>query len=187
MEQDISNCIKTICNSGVILYPTDTVWGLGCDALDEKAVDKVFSIKNRPKNKSLIVLLAEPKDVLQYVANPHPDIIDILEHFDTPTTVIYDGALDFPENVVNSDGSIAIRVTTDPFCKALIKRLKRPIISTSANLSGEPTPALFKDISEDIKQRVDYIVQHRQNDMEIKAPSRIVKINEDGSLEILRA
>lgn len=187
MEQDISNCINTICNSGVILYPTDTVWGIGCDALNEKAVEKVFNIKNRPKSKSLIVLLAEPKEVLQYVANPHPDIIDILEHFTTPTTVIYDGALDFPHNVINSDGSIAIRVTNDPFCKALIKRLRKPIISTSANLSGEPTAPLFKDISETIKQRVDYIVQYRQNDMEIKAPSRLVKIRDDGSLEILRA
>ncbi|RYE23536.1 MAG: threonylcarbamoyl-AMP synthase [Sphingobacteriales bacterium] len=187
MEKDISNCIKTLSNSGVILYPTDTVWGLGCDALNEQAVEKVFDVKKRPKNKSLIVLLAEPRDVLQYVANPHPDIIDILENFDRPTTVIFDGALEFPENVVGSDGSVAIRITSDLFCKALIKRFRKPIISTSANISGEPTAPLFKDVSDRIKQGVDYIVEHRQQDEEIKAPSRLVKILEDGSLEILRA
>ena len=187
MEPDISNCIKTLCEGGTILYPTDTVWGIGCDALNEQAVNKVFDIKDRPKHKSLVVLLAEPKDILQYVANPHPDIIDILENFDRPTTVVYDGALEFPENAINDNGTIAIRVTNDPFCKALIKRLRRPIISTSANISGQPTPQTFGDISETIKQRVDYIVAYRQEDNEIKAPSRLVKINDDGSLEILRA
>jgi L-threonylcarbamoyladenylate synthase len=187
MEQDISNCIKTLCDSGVILYPTDTIWGLGCDALNEDAVEKVFAIKDRPQNKSLIVLLAEPRDILQYVANPHPDIIDILENFERPTTVIYDGALEFSEKAVHTDGSIAIRVTNDPFCKALIKRLRRPLISTSANISGEPTPSFFSEISDTIKQRVDYIVQYRQDDNIPKAPSRLVRILDDGSLDILRA
>jgi L-threonylcarbamoyladenylate synthase len=187
MEQDISNCIKTLCDGGVILYPTDTVWGLGCDALNEDAVENIFAIKDRPQNKSLIVLLAEPRDILQYVANPHPDIIDILENFERPTTVIYDGALEFPEKAVHTDGSIAIRVTNDPFCKALIKRLRRPIISTSANISGTPTPSFFSEISDTIKQRVDYIVQYRQDDNVPKTPSRLVRILDDGSLDILRA
>ncbi len=171
---------------GTILYPTDTVWGLGCDALNEAAVDKVFALKQRPKEKSMIVLLADARDVLQYVASPPPDIIAIIESFERPTTVIYEGALEFPENVVNADGSIAIRVTTDPFCKALIKRLRRPIVSTSANISGEPTPATFKMISNQVVTCADYVVQYRQDDDAIRAPSRLVKMNDDGEMVVLR-
>ncbi len=185
-ENDIKNCITTLQQGGVILYPTDTVWGLGCDALNEAAVEKVFAIKHRPKEKSMIVLLAEARDVLQYVAAPHPDIIAIIESFDRPTTVIYENALEFPDNVVNKDGSIAIRVTTDPFCKALIKRFKKPIISTSANISGQPTPAIFKMIDEAIISGVDYVVKYRQGDDVVRMPSRLVRILEDGGMEVLR-
>src|ERR1700747_1056983 len=135
-ENDIKKCIEVLQDGGVILYPTDTVWGLGCDALNEEAVEKVFAVKQRPKEKSMIVLLADARDVLQYVAAPPPDIVAIAESFKTPTTVIYHKAPGFPDNVVNKDGSIAIRVTTDPFCVALIKRFRKPIISTSANFSG---------------------------------------------------
>jgi L-threonylcarbamoyladenylate synthase len=187
LEEDIKNCIKALNSGGTILYPTDTIWGVGCDALDEHAVEKVFSIKQRPKEKSLIVLLADARDVLRYVAAPHPDIIDILEGFDRPTTVIYEGPLGFPENAVHESGSIAIRVTDDPFCKALIKRFRKPLVSTSANLSGEPSPDNFAMVSETIKQGVDYVVKHRQHDTASCPPSRLVRINDDGSLEILRA
>ena len=178
--------MAVLLQGGTILYPTDTVWGLGCNALDAAAVDKVFEIKHRPKEKSMIVLLAEARDVLQYTATPHPDIIAIVESFDRPTTVIYDHALEFPGNVVNTDGSIAIRVTTDPFCKALIKRLRRPIVSTSANLSGAPTPATFSMINPDIVHRADYVVRYRQDDHTIKQPSRLVKILDDGTMTVLR-
>ncbi len=186
-ESDIKNSVETIINGGVILYPTDTIWGLGCDALNKKAVDKIFSIKQRPANKSLIVLLAEAKDVLQYVAAPPPDIIDIIEGFDSPTTIIYNGALEFPENVINEDGSIAIRVTKDPYCKALIKRLQKPLISTSANISGHAHPNIFKDMSEDILSKVDYTVHYRREDNTIAAPSKIIKIDDEGAIEIIRA
>jgi L-threonylcarbamoyladenylate synthase len=185
-EEDIQNCVEVIRSGGTILYPTDTVWGLGCDALNETAIDKIFDIKQRPREKSLIVLLPDARSVIQYVAAPHPDIIDIIENFDRPTTVIYEAALGFPLNAVHSDGSIAIRVTTDPFCKALIKRLQMPLVSTSANISGAPTPATFNEVSGEISRRVDYIVKYRQNDNTVKPPSRLVRINEDGSLEIIR-
>jgi len=185
-ENDIKNCISALQHGGVILYPTDTIWGLGCDAMNESAVEKIFTIKRRPKEKSLIVLLADARDVLQYIAAPHPDIIAIIENFDRPTTVIYDNALDFPHNVVNKDGSIAIRVTTDPFCKALIKRFKKPIISTSANSSGAPTPSIYKMVDESIISNVDYVVKYRQRDDEVHAPSRLLRIMDDGTLEILR-
>jgi L-threonylcarbamoyladenylate synthase len=186
-EEDIKNCVDTVQKGGTILYPTDTVWGVGCDALNESAVERVFAMKDRPKEKSLIVLLADARSVIKYVAAPHPDIIDIIESFDRPTTIIYDNALGFPENVVHTTGSIAIRVTTDPFCKALIKRLQSPLISTSANISGQPTPATFDEISNELKQRADYIVKYRQYDSTRKPSSRIVRINDDGTLEIIRA
>jgi L-threonylcarbamoyladenylate synthase len=185
-EKDIKNCIQVLEKGGVILYPTDTVWGLGCDAMNEAAVEKIFALKQRPKEKSLIVLLAEARDMLQYIAAPHPDIIAILEDFEKPTTVIYEDALDFPENVLHIDGSIAIRVTNDPFCKALIKRFKKPIVSTSANVSGQPTSALFSDIAPEILHGADYTVQYRQQETTVRPPSRLVKIMDDGSLEIIR-
>ena len=186
LENDIKNCVIALQNGGTILYPTDTVWGIGCDAMNATAVEKVFSVKQRPKEKSMIVLLADACDILQYVATPHPDIIAIIESFDRPTTVIYDNALDFPANVVNKDGSIAIRVTTDPFCKALIKRFRKPIISTSANVSGVPTPSTYKMIDPAIINNVDYVVKYRQDDDGIHAPSRLVRILDDGTLKILR-
>lgn len=185
-EDDIKNATYVLQAGGTILYPTDTIWGLGCNALDKAAVDKVIAIKQRPKEKSLIVLLADARDILQYVAAPHPDIIDIVNSFDRPTTVVCDGALGFPDNVVHEDGSIGIRITTDPFCKALIKRFGKPIVSTSANISGAPPAPYYTQVSDEIKNAVDYTVQYRQDDMATAQPSRIVKINEDGSLHIIR-
>lgn len=186
-EQDIKSCVETIDKGGIILYPTDTIWGLGCDALNEKAVNKIFEIKQRPANKSLIVLLAEAKDILQYVAAPPPDIIDIIENFERPTTVIYKGALGFPDNVIAEDGSIAIRVTDDSFCRPLIKRIKRPLISTSANISGQAYAPFFENISPLIKNGVDHIVHYRREDKTVHPPSRIIKISDEGEIEIIRA
>ena len=185
-ENDIKNCVAILEQGGTILYPTDTIWGIGSDALNEKAVDEVYQLKQRPAEKSLIVLLADARDILQYVASPHPDIIAIVESFDKPTTVIYDGALGFPDNVVNKDGSIGIRVTNDEFCRALIKRFRKPIVSTSANLSGQPGADLFNKIDTTIISGADYVVQYRQDDTVVRQPSRLVRIEEDGSLDILR-
>jgi L-threonylcarbamoyladenylate synthase len=185
-ETDIKNCMAMLESGGTILYPTDTVWGIGCNALDHVAANRVFAIKDRPAHKSMIVLLADARDVLRYVAAPPPDIIAIIEGFSTPTTVIYDGALDFAENIINHDGSIAIRVTTDPFCKALIKRLRKPIVSTSANISGSPTPATYMQVPIAIREQVGYIVKYRQDDTLVAKPSRLIKINPDGSLQIIR-
>lgn len=185
-EEDIKNAIKTLNSGGTILYPTDTVWGIGCDATNEAAVNKVFDIKQRPKEKSLIILLAEAKDVLQYSATPHPDIIAIVESFEQPTTVIYDHALNIADTAIHENGSIAIRVTKDPFCRALLKRFQKPIISTSANISGANPATDFASVSTDIKNSVDYVVRHRQNDTAAAQASRIVTINADGSLNIIR-
>jgi L-threonylcarbamoyladenylate synthase len=184
-ENDIKNCVDVLKKGGVILYPTDTVWGLGCDALNEAAAERIYNIKNRPKEKSMIVLLAGGRDILQYVAAPPPDIISIVEGFNTPTTVIYNGALGFPGNVVNKDGSLAIRVTADPFCRALLKRFRGPLISTSANISGRVTPALFSSIDEAIAGAADYVVKYRQDDLVARTPSRLVRLNDEGEIEAI--
>lgn len=185
-EEDIVKSIHALEAGGIILYPTDTIWGIGCNALDAQAVDKVFAIKQRPKEKSLIILLADARDILQYVAAPHPDVIDIVSSFERPTTVIFDGALGFPDNLVNSDGSIAIRIPDEPFCKALLKRYRKPLVSTSANISGRQSPLIFDIIDQEIIGCVDYTVTYRQNDKEVKQPSRIVRISDDGTLDIIR-
>lgn len=185
-ETDISNCVNTINNGGIILYPTDTVWGLGCDATNEAAVSKIFDLKQRPQQKSLVILLAEARDILQYVAAPPPDIIDIVSSFEIPTTVIYEGALGIADNAINENGTVAIRVTTDPFCKALIKRLQKPLVSTSANISGQPTPATYTGVSPAITGGVDYCAHYRRDDNVPRTPSRIVRISGDGDIEIIR-
>jgi L-threonylcarbamoyladenylate synthase len=185
-EYDIKQCIAALEAGNTILYPTDTVWGIGCNAMNEAAVNKVFELKNRPREKSMIILLAEAKDILTYVAAPHPDIIAIVESFEQPTTVIYENALELADNVINTDGSVAIRVTDDQFCKALIKRYQKPIVSTSANISGQPSPATFDMITDDIKNKTGYIVKYRRDDKTVKKPSRLVKIDDDGQIIVIR-
>jgi L-threonylcarbamoyladenylate synthase len=186
-ENDIVHCLEVLKKGGLILYPTDTVWGIGCDAGNEQAVEKIYQLKKRPDNKSMIVLVADEKDILQHVAAPGLSVFDYLQKTTKPTTVIYEGALGFAENLVAKDGSVAIRICREEFCKALIKRFRKPIVSTSANISGQPTPKIFKEISDDIKKGVDYIVQCRQDDESIAEPSAVIKWNNDGSIEVLRA
>jgi L-threonylcarbamoyladenylate synthase len=186
VETDIEKCLEALKAGGLILYPTDTVWGIGCDATNERAVEKIYQLKKRPGNKSMIVLVAEERDVLQYVAAPDLAVFDFLEKAKKPTTVIYNGALGLADNLTGNDGSVAIRICKDVFCKALIKRFRKPIVSTSANISGQPTPKTFKDISEEVKNRADYIVQYRQDDESVAEPSAVIKWNSKGTFEVLR-
>jgi len=186
MNEEINKALKAVQEGCVILYPTDTIWGLGCDATNPDAIKKIYALKQRDDTKSLIILLAEARDIFRYVANPHPDIVSIVEKFDRPTTVIYEQAVGLPDNLVSSDGSIAIRVTRDPFCKSLIKRLKKPLVSTSANISGEPSPRSYSDISPAIKNGVEHIVALRQEEANDAPPSRIIRIDNDGNLSVIR-
>lgn len=185
-ENDVTASLQALRNGGLILYPTDTIWGIGCDATDENAVKKVFALKQRPEAKSLVILLAEVRDLLKYVAHPSPDIADIIAGFDRPTTVIYEGALDLAPNVINEDGTVAIRIVKDPFCRHLVKRLRKPLVSTSANLSGQPSPAFYGDIDPVIKNGVDYVVAYRQDDTTPRQASRIIKMHRDGSVTVIR-
>ncbi|HEY0608470.1 MAG TPA: L-threonylcarbamoyladenylate synthase [Chitinophaga sp.] len=185
-ENDITACLRVLNAGGLILYPTDTIWGIGCDATNEDAVKEVFALKQREESKSLVVLLADIRDLLRYVAHPHPNIADILEKVDRPTTVIYDGALGLAPSVVSEDGSVAIRIVHDTFCRHLVKRLRKPLVSTSANISGQASPATFADVSPDIKNGVNYVVQYRQKDITAAQPSRIIKILTNGDIQVIR-
>lgn len=184
-ETDIEKCLQVLKNGGLILYPTDTVWGIGCDATNEKAVERVYALKKRPDEKAMIVLMADEREVLQYVASPDLQVFDYLQETKKPTTVIYGGAIGLADNLVAQDGSIAIRICNEEFCRHLIKRFRKPVVSTSANISGKPTAKIFTDIEDEIKDGVDYVVNYRQDDKTIAAPSSVIKWD-NGKLEVLR-
>jgi L-threonylcarbamoyladenylate synthase len=185
-QSDINFCLEVLQNGGLILYPTDTIWGIGCDATNPIAVEKIYALKKRPGKKSLIVLLADKRDVLKYSTQPHLNIFAYLQTVTVPTTVIYEGAIGLAENIINEDGTAAMRVVNERFCKQLIKRFRKPIVSTSANISGEPYPRFFNEISGKIKNGVNYVVQYGQDDTRIKEPSSVVKWDIDGTMKVIR-
>ena len=185
-ENDIKQAVSVMQQGGVILYPTDTIWGLGCDATQPEAVEKIFHIKGRDAGKSVIVLMTDFKQLLQYLANPLPDLESILKPFTEPTTIVYDQAINLPQQVIHSNGSLAVRITRDPFCRSLIKRLRRPLVSTSANRSGAPSPAHFGLVNPELAAAVDYVVQWRQDERSAAVASTILKLEPDGSLVKLR-
>lgn len=185
MEKDIVQCLDTLKSGGLILYPTDTVWGIGCDATNEAAVAKVYALKQRADEKALIVLVAEERDVLQYTAAPDLAVFDYLLNTAKPTTVIYEGAIGLASNLTGADGSIGIRICAEPFCRQLIKRFRKPIVSTSANISGQPAPRIYQEIAAELKTGIDYIVQYRQDDVTIAAPSSVIRWR-NGDVEVLR-
>jgi L-threonylcarbamoyladenylate synthase len=183
---DIEACLRVLESGGLILYPTDTIWGIGCDATNEDAVAKIFALKNRPDSKALIVLIADERSLLQYVASPHIEVFDYIQGVSKPTTIIYENAIGLAGNLLAEDGSVGIRICADEFCKHLIKRFRKPIVSTSANVSGFPPPKVFSDIDIAVKEGVDYVVHYRQDDITPLEPSAVVKCNKDGSFTILR-
>lgn len=170
---------------GIILYPTDTIWGIGCDATNPEAVEKIFQLKQRPSSKSFVVLVADERDILQYIAAPDLAVFDYLGEQERPTTVIHDNALGLAENVVAEDGSVAIRICRDEFCRHLIRRFRKPLVSTSANLSGDASPSIFADIHSQIINGVDYVVAWRQDDTSPSQPSSIIRWKE-GKAHVIR-
>jgi L-threonylcarbamoyladenylate synthase len=183
---DIEACLRVLESGGLILYPTDTIWGIGCDATNEAAVEKIFTLKKRVETKALIVLIADERSLLQYVASPHIEVFDYIQGVSKPTTIIYENAIGLAGNLLAEDGSVGIRICADEFCKHLIKRFRKPIVSTSANVSGFPPPKVFSDIDIAVKQGVDYVVHYRQDDMTPVEPSAVVKCGKDGRFTILR-
>lgn len=186
MQNDIKKALEVLQNGGVILYPTDTIWGIGCDATNEKAVQRIYELKRREDSKSMLVLMENINFLSRYVDEVPEIAYDLIEVTEKPMTIIYSGAKNLAKNLIAQDGSIGIRVSSEEFTRQLIQRFKKPIVSTSANISGEPSPAFFDEISPEIIDAVDFVVDYRQDDHTPKEPSSIVKLGVGGEIQILR-
>ena len=171
---------------GIILYPTDTIWGIGCDATNMEAVQLIYDLKQRSDSKSMLVLVNSVKMLKQYLLAFPPQAMELIVKVEKPTTIIYQGARKLASNLLANDGSVGFRITSDPFCLALIELIGRPIVSTSANISGELPPSIFHEIKSLIRHRVDYVVNWRQDETEPSLPSAIIKLEKDGRMTILR-
>ncbi len=186
MHDDIKKALEVLKSGGIILYPTDTIWGIGCDATNYEAVKRIYHIKKREDSKSMLVLMENAALLDRYV-NEVPDVAwDLVEITTTPLTVIYPGAKNLAKNLIAEDGSIGIRFTKEEFTTRLLQRFRRPLVSTSANISGEKPPAFFDEISDEIKNAVDYIVEYRQDDTTPATPSSIIKLGPGGQIDIIR-
>jgi L-threonylcarbamoyladenylate synthase len=186
MIEDIKKACQVMNEGGIILYPTDTIWGIGCDATNEDAVRRVYEIKQRSDSKAMLVLVDSAVKVDFYVRDVPEIAWDLIELADKPLTIIYSGARHLASNLVAEDGSVGIRVTDEEFSKRLCQQFRKAIVSTSANISGQPSPANFSEISEDIKSAVDYIVGVRQEEMGHPKPSSIIKLDKGGVIKIIR-
>ncbi len=186
LQDEVKKAVEVMRNGGVILYPTDTVWGIGCDATNEEAVKRVYEIKRRSDSKALICLVDSEARLTRYVRRVSDVTWDMIELATKPLTVIYDNATGLAPNLLAEDGSVGIRITKEEFSKELCFCFQKPIVSTSANISGEPTPQTFDEISDEIKNAVDYVVKYSQRCKEKHQPSSIIKINADGEFTIIR-
>ena len=185
MQREIEKSVQILRNGQTILYPTDTVWGIGCDATNKNAVSKIFEIKERDSSKSLVVLVDSVDMLRKYVKQVPENVIEVLSDTIKPTTIIYNCPKNLAKNVIAEDNTVAIRIVRDDFCERLIRQFDKPIISTSANISGDYTPRSFKDISESILHSVDYIVNLAKKEINLKS-STIIKIMEDDTVKIVR-
>lgn len=186
MHNDIKQAVEILKTGGIILYPTDTIWGIGCDATNEKAVQRIYEIKKRQDSKSMLVLMENPALLERYVDDVPEVAWDLVEISITPLTVIYPNAKNLAANLIAADGSIGIRFTKETFTGQLLQRFRKPLVSTSANISGEKPPAFFDEISEEIKKQVDYIVEYRQDDITAAQASSIIKLGPGGKIDIIR-
>lgn len=187
MQEDIRNAVQVLRNGGIILYPTDTIWGIGCDATNEAAVSKIYQLKQRENTMSMLVLMEHEGRLPQYVQEVPEIAYQLLEVADKPLTLIYPGAKNLATNLIAQDGSIGIRIPHDDFCQKLLQAFRKPIVSTSANIHGEPSPASFDDISTAVKEGVDYSVRWRQDEAPHGAqPSSIIKLGTGGQFKIIR-
>ena len=185
MIDEIKKAVEVLKNGGIILYPTDTIWGLGCDATNPEAVEKIYKIKNRSETKSMIILLNNENFISRYVEQVPEVAYNLIEVTDKPLTIIYPEAKNLAENLIADDKSIAIRITNEEFSSRLLDYFRKPLVSTSANISGKQSPQNFYEISEQIKNSVDYIIDYNRN-YEKKQPSSIIKLGLTGEIDIIR-
>lgn len=186
MNEEINRALEVLRKGGLILYPTDTIWGIGCDATNEDAVNRIYRIKKRDDSKSMLILLDSDSRLPSYVRDVPEIAWELNEASDEPLTIIYPGARNIASNLIASDGTAGIRITRDPFCNGLISRFRKPVVSTSANISGQPSPSIFEEITDEIKDSVDYIVNWRQDDSKKGTPSSIIKLDSSGRFTIIR-
>ncbi len=186
LQQEIENSVKALKSGKVILYPTDTIWGLGVDATNSKAIQRIYKIKKREAEKSMIILLDSADKLPEYVVDVPEVSYDLIEKTRVPLTIIYPKAKNLAKNLVAKDGSIAIRIVKGAYCSEMISLFGKPIVSTSANLSGEPAPSMFSDISSKIINKADYVVDVFRTRINSTKPSTIIKMGEDGLFEIVR-
>ncbi|MDO7138711.1 L-threonylcarbamoyladenylate synthase [Algibacter lectus] len=185
MNEEINKAIQILKEGGLILYPTDTVWGIGCDATNPEAVKKVYQLKQREDSKALICLVTDDRMLKKYVKSIPESALTIIDVADKPTTIIYDDAQNLAPNLIAEDGSIAIRIPDDEFCYQLSRRLNGALVSTSANISGFPTPKSFKEIAPEVLKGVDYVV-NLQREKTCANPSSIIKLSNSGVVKIIR-
>ena len=186
MNEDLKKACDVLRKGGLILYPTDTIWGIGCDATNEEAVQRVYTLKQRADNKAMLLLLGNEARLESYVQEVPEIAWSLIEVADRPLTLIYPGARNLAPNLIAEDGSVGIRITREEFSRWLCEQFRRPVVSTSANISGQPAPHTFQEIAEEIKQGVDYIVQYRQDDLTAAQPSSIIKLGAGGLFQIIR-
>ena len=186
LKTEIENALQVLKDGGVILYPTDTIWGLGCDATNEAAVEKINKIKGRTGDKSFIILLDVDTKMQSYVTEIPDVAYDLIEYSENPLTIVFSGAKNLAKNVINADGSVGIRIVKHDFCKQLIQRFRKPITSTSANLTNQPSPNFFDEINEQIISSVDYVVELEQELRSPKKPSTIMKLAAGGQFSFIR-
>lgn len=186
MEKELEKTLKIVAKGGLILYPTDTIWGIGCDATNAKAVKKIYTIKNRIESKNMIILLADYDQLEKYVDFVPPIAADLIQSFNKPLTIIYEGAKKLASNLIADDGTIAIRIVKHEFCRALIRKLGKPLVSTSANFSGTPSPLFFRYIPEQLKTKVDYVVNLEQDVTIANKASTIIKLEKSGKYSVIR-
>tara|TARA_R110002049_G_scaffold306173_5_gene504201 strand:+ start:5501 stop:6091 length:591 start_codon:yes stop_codon:yes gene_type:complete len=183
--EEINECLKVLQAGGLILYPTDTVWGIGCDATNTAAVAKIYQLKKRVNTKTMICLVANDFMLERYIEKVPEVAFDIIDIAEKPTTIVYDNPKGIATNLIAADNSLAVRVATDKFCQYLIQKLKKPIVSTSANITTKPTPKNFKEISTEILKGVDYTVNLQRNEQK-DTPSSIIKLGNDGTVKVIR-
>ncbi len=185
-REDMAQALEVLKEGGIILYPTDTIWGIGCDATNEEAVKKIYDLKQRSDSKSMLVLVGSEGELQRNVEEVPEAAWMLIETAVNPITIIYDRPKGIARNLLAEDGSAGIRITSELFSRTLCNRLRRPIVSTSANISGKKTPVTFSEIDEDIKKGVDYIVRFRQNDISRHKSSNIIKVSDSGIIKIIR-
>jgi len=186
LEEEIKHSVKLLKKGRIILHPTDTIWGIGCDATNSKAVQKIFKIKGRMQTKSMIILLDDVAKLERYIKQVPPIAYDLIENSESPLTIVYPGAIKLSKKLIADDGSIAIRIVKGRYSAEVIRQLDRPLVSTSANISGQPTARTFNQISDDVKDKVDHVVEHFRDKTKTLKPSTIIKLEKSGRFVILR-